>query len=204
MLVHLAKQTIRPNETPSRCAAAAYPMNRFVRAMTRPVCPNALAKQTFPAYGMAMRLLLPMLMLSLSACNGHDKPAADSPGTNVDTPTTLNPGAQPVTVGENGAGVAACIARGRVVNLSPGGQPYLPVRAAPFAEAIETARLTNGARVFVCSRSINQAWRGIIIPPADHPDADCGVTAPIASAQPYAGPCQSGWVANAFLELTGN
>lgn len=128
----------------------------------------------------------------------------DVPGNNtaIDAGTTaLTPGARPVTVGEGGAGLNACIARGRVVNLAPNGQPYLVVRAAPFTEAMEIARLSKGAELFVCTRSIDQRWRGVVIPPLDNPGADCGVMTPVATVQPYDGPCRSGWIPSAFLEL---
>ena len=142
-------------------------------------------------------ILLPVL----ASCSPRDTPPTPTSSGNV-ADTAMTPGDRAVMIGEGGPGIAACIARGRVVNLTPEGQPYLPVRAAPFVDAAETDRLQNGQRVFACSRSIDQGWRGVIIPPPDHPDADCGVTAPVAAAQPYAGPCRSGWVASAFLELS--
>lgn len=148
-----------------------------------------------------MRLVVLLLSLGLMGCAQRDVPGNDSAIDNGGGPTALTPGAQPVTVGEGGPGLAACIARGRIINLSPGGQPDLPVRAAPFTEAKEIARLNNGAMLFVCTRSIDQAWRGVVIPPADQPDADCGVRAPVATLQAYTGPCRSGWIPSAFVEL---
>jgi hypothetical protein len=148
-----------------------------------------------------MRSLVALLCLLLAGCAGRDSAANETTPDN-EASAALTPGAEAVMIGESGPGIAACVARGRVVNLSPTGQPFLPVRAAPFAEAREVTRLSNGARLFVCTRSLDQRWRGVVLPPADHPDADCGVTQPVASAQPYDGPCQSGLVANAFLELS--
>jgi hypothetical protein len=85
------------------------------------------------------------------------------------------------------------------VNVSPQGQPYLPVRAAPFAEAEEVAKLGSGAKLFLCQRSIDQRWQGVVVPPETTPDSDCGVASPVASAQAYAGPCRSGWVLSSFV-----
>jgi hypothetical protein len=150
-----------------------------------------------------MKMIAPVLCLALLGCSQRDAPANESAiDTSSHGSTPLKPGVRPVMIGEGGAGLDACVARGRVVNLSPGEQPYLAVRAAPFAEAREVARLQNGAPMFVCTRSIDQAWRGVVIPPLDHPDADCGVTAPVATNQPYSGPCTSGWVASGFVELS--
>lgn len=114
--------------------------------------------------------------------------------------TPLSPGTQPVRIGESGPAFAACTATGQVVNLSPAGMPYLPLRAAPFDEAGEVARLGEGTRVFLCARSLDQRWQGVILPPADTPGADCGVTAPIEGPRDYAGPCRAGWALGTFLK----
>ena len=112
---------------------------------------------------------------------------------------TLTPGVQPVRVGEGGPAYPACASTGIVVNLSPAGEKYLPLRAAPFAEADETAQLGEGASLFLCSRSLDQRWQGVVVPPADAPATDCGVTATLASARAYTGPCRSGWVLSSFV-----
>lgn len=148
-------------------------------------------------------LFLCAVLLVPTACSRPDR-VGESAVSNDTTAEAvrLAPGARSVTIGEGGPGLAACGARAHVVNLSADGQPYLPVRAAPFTEADEVARLSNGARLFVCTRSIDQAWRGVVIPPAYQPNADCGVSAAVASVQPYTGPCKSGWVASDYLELS--
>lgn len=115
----------------------------------------------------------------------------------------LTPGVQPVRVGEGGPAFRACASVGEIVNLSPAGETYLPVRAAPFAEADEVTRLNDGARVFLCTRSLDQRWQGVVVPPADSPGADCGVTASFASARAYPGPCKSGWVLSGFVRQAG-
>lgn len=155
-----------------------------------------------------MKTIVPLLCVFLlgfvSGCaqrNIGDTPASTDAGNSS---AVLTPGTRAVTIGEGGPGLAACGTRARIVNLSPSEQPYLPVRAAPFADAKEVGQLHNGAQVFVCTRSIDQAWRGVVIPPADHPEADCGVTSAVASSHAYDGPCQSGWISSAFLELGGS
>jgi len=86
------------------------------------------------------------------------------------------------------------------VNL-PSDEAYLPVRAAPFAEADELMRLDAGAQLRVCTRSIDQRWMGVVVAPKEAPDTDCGVAAPVASPRAYTGPCKSGWVSSAFIRL---
>lgn len=116
-----------------------------------------------------------------------------------DERATLSPGTQAVRIGESGSAFPACAATGQVVNLSPAGMPYLSLRAAPFDEASEVARLPQGARVFLCTRSLDQDWQGVIVPPANAPDADCGVTARIEGPRDYAGPCRAGWALGTFV-----
>jgi hypothetical protein len=113
----------------------------------------------------------------------------------------LSPGTQPVRIGEGGPAFEACNSLGRVVNLSPSGETYLPVRAAPFTEADEQMRLGEGAQLHVCTRSIDQRWLGVVVAPPEAPETDCGVSAPVASPRAYAGPCKSGWVSSAFIRL---
>ncbi|WP_010218458.1 hypothetical protein [Sphingomonas sp. PAMC 26621] len=136
------------------------------------------------------------LCLLLAACSpgggfGNDAGLYD---TNTTAPA---PGVQPVQIGEGGSAFQACAGLGEVVNLSPGGEAYLPLRAAPFAEADEVARLGAGTRVFRCTRSLDQRWQGVVVVPAD--GSECGVAAPIAAPRPYAGPCKSGWALTGFI-----
>ncbi|MEG3176285.1 hypothetical protein U1872_08600 [Sphingomonas sp. RB3P16] len=117
---------------------------------------------------------------------------------------TLTPGVQPVRIGEGGPAFRACASVGQVVNLSPSGERYLAVRAAPFAEADEVTRLPDGAKLYLCSRSLDQRWHGVVVAPADAPTTDCGVTVSVAAPQAYAGPCKSGWVSSGFVRQTGD
>lgn len=139
---------------------------------------------------------------ALAGCSDRRDTAGPAVYATGNEHATLSPGAQAVRIGEGGSSFPACAATGVVVNVSPAGMPYLPLRAAPFDEASEVARLTDGARVFLCARSLDQRWQGVVVPPADAPDSDCGVTAPIDAARDYAGPCRSGWTLGTFVRPT--
>lgn len=145
------------------------------------------------------------------------KPAGARLGASEASPT-----ARPVVIGEGGTRFAACQGRGRVGGLRGA---ELPVRDAPFDGAKQVGALTDDTHVFVCSRSLDQQWLGIVVgpspdvqaapegaaapptedvPPATAPAVDCGVTRPVRSKQPYAGPCLSGWVENTFVAAVAN
>lgn len=143
------------------------------------------------------RSILAMALL-LTACS-REGAFSNDPSLYQSNTAALTPGVQAVRVGEGGPAYPACASSGEVVNLSPEGEAYLPLRAAPFAEAEEIARLGEGAKLFLCQRSLDQRWQGVVVPPADSPQADCGVTATLASARAYTGPCKSGWVLSGFV-----
>jgi hypothetical protein len=147
------------------------------------------------------RLVLALLMVgaSLTGCSREAAPDDDA-ALYQSNAATLTPGVQPVRVGEGGPAFRACAGVGQVVNLSPAGERYLAVRTAPFAEADEVVRLGDGAKMYLCSRSLDQRWQGVVIPPADSPTSDCGVTASLAGPRAYAGPCRSGWVLSGFVQ----
>ena len=144
-----------------------------------------------------MKSLAPAFCLLLAACSQSTGMGNDA--TLDETTAPMTPGVRAVRIGEGGPGFDACAIVGRVANISPGGETYLPVRAAPFVEADEVRRLPNDTRLFVCTRSIDQRWIGVVVPPAGAQDSDCGVAAPVDSPRGYAGPCTSGWVASAFV-----
>lgn len=139
-----------------------------------------------------------LVAAAISGCS-REGPSSDDAALYQSNTATLKPGLQPVRVGEGGPAFPACASVGQVVNLSPAGESALSVRAAPFAEADEVTRLADGAKLYLCTRSLDQRWQGVVVPPADAPASDCGVTASFASARPYAGPCKSGWVLSGFV-----
>lgn len=124
---------------------------------------------------------------------------ADVPESRMDAPV-----ARPVVIGEDGPRMDACGTLGQVTRSGADG---LALRAAPFGDAKIVAQLAEGQRTFVCTRSIDQKWLGVVVLPAPgavgEPRADCGVSSPVDRKQPYAGTCASGWVASAYVRLIG-
>jgi hypothetical protein len=151
----------------------------------------------------AIFLLLPLL----AACSESSEvleqlpnssiagaPREDRPDTRLGAKIT-----RPVTIGEDGPRLNACGAMGQAMRVGASG---LAVRAAPFAEAQEVARLAEGGRVHVCTRSLDQKWLGVVIlPPAP---GDCGLSDPVERRRAYDGPCMSGWVSSASIRFTAN
>lgn len=107
--------------------------------------------------------------------------------------------AVPVRIGELGPSFPACNATGVTRNLQPG--EALAVRAAPFETAEETGQVPAGSRFFICARSHDQKWFGIVFP-ADGDLRSCDVSAPVPSRRDYQGPCSSGWVTSPLVKLT--
>lgn len=107
---------------------------------------------------------------------------------------------QPVRVGEQGQSFAACAARG-TTRERLGTASGVPVRGAPFDANREIDRLASGAEFFICSRTHDQRWFGIVYPGAGQTPDSCEVAAPVARRADYDGPCASGWVASAQVRL---
>lgn len=151
------------------------------------------------------------LLLLLAACSDQREIPDELPNSSLagaardDVPESRMdaPVARPVTIGEDGPRLAACGGLGQVVQAGANG---LPVRAAPFADAREVARLAEGSRAHVCTRSIDQRWLGVVVVPVPEEGklpADCGTRSPVERRQPYDGPCLSGWVSSSFVRLIG-
>ncbi len=146
-------------------------------------------------------LILPLLALS-SACSersyDEEEPSVDSPGA-IDGPArreTGRPPPQPVRIGEGGPRFDACQAVGRVQ-----GRATLDVLAAPFDDAEPTDQIGEGQRVWICTRSIDQQWFGVVYDRTEEGPGDCGVAAPVRSKRNYDGPCRSGWIESTFVKL---
>lgn len=150
-----------------------------------------------------MRIWPVLLLLPLAACDARDPldtgdGVAPHTEVNAAAPEAVAPSARAVRIGEAGPNFAACATRGTVVNT--GGEPLLPVRAAPFADGAQVGDgLAEGSRVIVCTQTIDQRWMGVIVPPADAPESDCGVGVRVSSPRAYDGPCVAGWVNTAFV-----
>jgi hypothetical protein len=161
----------------------------------------------------ALTLLL-MPLLSLAGCSKSTDVYEELPNSSlagaareeVSESRMDAPLARAVTIGEDGSRLDACGGLGQVVRPGANG---LSLRAAPFDDAKELVKLAEGQRVWICTRTIDQKWLGVVVPPARAPGepaetTDCGVASPVDRKQAYAGPCASGWVASAYMRSIGN
>lgn len=105
----------------------------------------------------------------------------------------------PVRVGELGPSFAACNARG--ATRDRGGAEPITVRAAPYESAGEIDRLAPGSEFFICTRSQDEHWFGIVYDEGGHATERCGVGGPIVPRRDYMGPCAAGWVSSARVRL---
>lgn len=147
---------------------------------------------------MRAAFLLPLLLLA--GC--EDRPAANGYGSTTpryerpqEDRNLLAAAQMPVRIGELGPNFAACNAQGEVRERAADGP--IPVRAAPFEPAPQVGQLPAGSTFFICSRSHDQRWLGIVYDAAGRASRGCGVSSPVARRRDYEGPCDSGWVASA-------
>ena len=108
---------------------------------------------------------------------------------------------RPVRIGEMGPGFAACGTHGTTRNVAAGAA--LTVRAAPFEAAAQSGSIAQGTRFFICSRSHDQHWFGVVYDEAEGLAERCGVSQPVAARRDYPGPCRSGWVESALVKVVG-
>jgi|TARA_R100001244_G_scaffold86820_3_gene66313 hypothetical protein len=156
-----------------------------------------------------------LLCLATTACSESTQVSDDLPesSTDLDNPTgraervESGPSAKPVRIGEGGPRFDACQSVGEVGSHVSGA---LPVLNAPFDAADKKDSLAPGQRVYICTRSIDQQWFGIVYDkPASSPDGamaargpgDCGVSSPVRAKRNYDGPCESGWVESIYVVL---
>lgn len=147
-----------------------------------------------------MRKPVLLLCLAAAACG---EPARVADPTARDNEATAEaaeiPEPRPVRIGEYGAAFRACGQAGTTRNLKTG--EALPVRLAPFENAGETGSVAAGARFFICSRSLDQKWFGIVFDEGGSLAERCGVSEPVTRRRDYDGPCGSGWVQSAFVKV---
>lgn len=74
----------------------------------------------------------------------------------------------------------------------------LAVRAGPGVAFATVDRLGNGKPVHLCDWSGDGNWIGIVY--SDRTGVSCGLSKPIAQAEPYAGACRYGWVSARFVK----
>ena len=176
-----------------------------------------------------------LLCTTSSACSETSKVSDDLAAAQTDAanPTGrgersgANPAEKPVRIGEGGPRFDACQAVGKV-SATGGGK--LDVKISPFDSAESKGELAAGQLVYICTRSHDQQWLGIVyagagaptaLPATDNETADaaeevsapaqtkpstpgfneCGVSSPVRSKRNYDGPCKSGWVESNFVKL---
>ena len=144
-----------------------------------------------------------LLLIALAACGEgveDDHFAKDVQPARVETaPVRTDP--VPVRVGELGPNFDACGGAGRTRQLDPAAGERLEVRAAPFDTAEETGAIAAGSAFFVCTRSHDQRWLGVVYHESGALAPECGVSSPVRARREYEGPCRSGWVPAAFVKL---
>jgi hypothetical protein len=149
-----------------------------------------------------MTRALPFLLLALAGCGEavRDDHFANGVTTAPSDPVASTPEAVPVRIGELGANFNACNAAGTTRNLDSAAGQRLQVRAAPFDAAAETGAIAADARFYICTRSHDQRWLGVVYEEAGSLAESCGVSRPVAARRNYDGPCRSGWVSAAFVK----
>jgi hypothetical protein len=143
------------------------------------------------------RALLP-LCLALAGC-GQSAPIENVPENQTGTSEALKPGPVAVRIGELGPSLEACSAAGTTRSLTSA--ETLPVRSAPFDTGEQIGEIRSGGRFFVCSRSLDQKWFGIVYDQSFALSPACGVSEPVSTRKAYPGPCKSGWVSSPFVKL---
>lgn len=157
-----------------------------------------------------MKAQLALAVLALAAaggCSGGEKaPDPNAQGSTTppyvrveDNSAVLRETVMPVRIGEQGPNFAACNARGAVRDRA--GTDAVPVRAAPFEANEEIDYLPAGAEFFICARTQDQRWFGVVYDSGGEAAARCGVSAPVPQRRAYPGPCASGWVPSARVRL---
>jgi hypothetical protein len=154
----------------------------------------------------ARRALLTSLVLLLAGCGERAPNAGGVEGSTTppyvrdeSNSSMLSQLETPVRVGELGSSFAACNARG--ATRDRGAPDPITVRAAPYDSAGEIDRLTPGSEFFICTRSQDEHWFGIVYDEGGRATERCGVGGPIATRRDYLGPCAAGWVSSARVRL---
>src|SRR3954468_7113171 len=146
------------------------------------------------------RSILLLLISGLAACGTPVPDGNAALDENLsNTSDTVTPDPVAVRVGELGPNFEACSAAGTTRHLEAG--QGLSVRSSPFDNGPQTGAVAAGGRFFVCARSIDQKWFGIVYDSKGALSARRGVSEPADVRHDYAGPCQSGWVQSAYVKL---
>ena len=145
-----------------------------------------------------------VLVLTLAAC-GERAPQPNAQGSTTPPYVRAEAGeplageVSPVRIGDLGPSFAACNARGATRDRAGGGA--VAVRAAPFEPAEQIDALAPGSEFFICSRTHDQRWFGIVYDEGGEASERCGVSSPVARRRIYQGPCAAGWVPSSLVRL---
>jgi hypothetical protein len=147
-----------------------------------------------------MRPVLLLLCLCAASCGDPASISNHSAQDDQAAPAEeVASGARPIRIGELGPNFRACSAAGTTRSLKAG--EALPVRSAPFENGRETGSVPAGARFFICTRSHDQKWFGIVHDESGSLAERCAVSEPVTRRRDYDGPCRSGWVQSAFVKV---
>ena len=98
-----------------------------------------------------------------------------------------------------------CGSAAEVVNLKPGGDGFLAVRAGPGSHYEQTDKLRLNKHVYICDMSPDGMWYGIVYPRDDNfNDNQCGVSSSShKESVPYKDNqyCRSGWAHVNWLKI---
>jgi len=101
-----------------------------------------------------------------------------------------------VQVGGNGD-LDACLSLAIPRVPTSAGARLIDVRQGPGETYTITDHLGARGKIFVCTE--DGPWSGVVYPETDI--SECGVSSPIEKRQPYNGPCKSGWIRSADIEV---
>lgn len=108
----------------------------------------------------------------------------------------------PVMVGDDVPVDIASCSLAVVTGLDPQGDNFLAVRSGPGSSNAQIDALHTGDQVYVCDG--NGRWMGVVYPTNRNMESgtgQCGVPAPVSPRQAYRGPCDSGWVYDAYIQI---
>ena len=154
---------------------------------------------------MRSNFLVVSALALLAACG--ERAPQDQTGQGSTTPPYVRPESsplaadrvEPVRIGEGGSNFPACTARGTTRDRVADGP--VSVRSAPYEQEGAIDQLAPGARFFICSRTHDQRWFGIVYDEGGEATARCGVSRPVPDVRSYGGPCKAGWVASVDVRL---
>lgn len=164
-------------------------------------------------------IALTLISLATTACSETTRVEDDlaDAQTDAENPTgrgertVINPAERPVRIGLGGPRFDACQGVGRIQGLQG---RELDVRISPFDAAEKKDSIKQGQQVWICTRSHDQQWHGIVYDDGaieavegeaatstNRGPGECGVSSPVRSKRNYDGPCKSGWVESNFVKL---